>query len=299
MNEIKLDFSIGDLENLSGIKAHTIRIWEKRYGILEPARKDSKSRLYTNQELQKVLNIASLIQHGYKISKIAVLSNEEISELVKNLEIDPKNPNVVLQQFKTAMMTYNEELFWNTYKTLKTEIDVSTIFTDYIFILLQQTGFLWQTQEILPSHEHFVSNIIRMILINETCNLNQPQINQKFTYILFTPLGEIHELALLFIQFQLKKLGLNSIYLGTNVPINTLQSVNKQYNNCIYILHNTVLPNIKITDLILQLQLHQPDINIWISGKYDLKADKKHDQKFIKHFDSLVNFHKLLKKNSA
>lgn len=295
MSEIKLDFSIGDLENLSGIKAHTIRIWEKRYGILEPARKDSKSRLYTNQELQKILNIASLIQHGYKISKIAVLSNQEIFELVKNLEIDPKNHNVVLNQFKTAMMTYNEELFWNTYNTLKTQVDVTTIFTDYIFILLQQTGFLWQTHEILPSHEHFVSNIIRMILINETCLLPFKVNKSQDTFILFTPLGEIHELTLLFLQYQLKKLQLNCIYLGANVPINTLKTVKKQYTNVIYILHNTILPTSKISDLLDQLQQEDIETKIWISGKFDLTSHKKH----IKHFDTLAAFHKLIKKNSV
>ena len=288
MNLIKTTFTIGELESLTGIKAHTIRIWEKRYTILEPLRKETNSRLYTNTDLQKLLNISILIQNGYKISKIATFSVDEIDLLVTNLKISATNSDAILHQFRIAMTTYNETAFINVYKHLRQTKSVRQIFQEFLLKLLEDTGVLWQANQILPSHEHFISNVIRMIFIAETFQINEPT-NQKKVFVLFTPLHEIHELALLFLQHEIKQKGYLCIYLGTHVPLNTLQSVQKQYKNLIYLTYTTIQPtniNDFITDLSTEIDLENN--KIWIAGrKVDTALKPKNSQ--ISLFNSIEN----------
>lgn len=300
MSEIKLAFSIGELENLTGIKAATIRIWEKRYGLLTPARKDSNLRLYSTLELQKLLNIAVLIQHGYKISKIAQFSDSELVALVASLELDVHNHNQVLQQFKRAMMTYDEALFFSTYEKVSWSNSFTVVFQRYFIVLLEQIGVLWHTQQILPSHEHFVSNLIRTILIQHTYRLPVTSDSQSTVFVLFTPLGEIHELALLYLQYEIKQRGLRCIYLGANVPIDTLYSIKKQYQNSVFLMYNTVLAPVKALEYLSELaQIVSSAANgIWFAGKMDLSLLQSHTSDQLLYFNSMESIMNQLDKEA-
>jgi DNA-binding transcriptional MerR regulator len=151
INNIKTVFSIKDLENLSGIKAHTIRIWEKRYNILEPMRTDTNIRLYNLTSLQKLLNITLLHEYGYKISKIATFPEEKIPQLVREIISMKNSQNYAINSFKMAMMNFDQELFFNTFDWLISEKSFQQVFKEHFLPLLKELGLLWQSQTISPA----------------------------------------------------------------------------------------------------------------------------------------------------
>jgi len=165
MNNVKTKFSIKDLENLSGIKAHTIRIWEKRYNLFQPNRTDTNIRYYSLASLQKLLNISYLNRNGYKVSKIAKLKTEEIPALVKEIaqENDANNHSVNL--FKMAMLNFDQTLFYNTFNDLEKENSFHDIFYNTLVPLLDEIGLLWQTDTITPAHEHFIVELIKQKIL--------------------------------------------------------------------------------------------------------------------------------------
>ena len=178
MNNIKNVFSIKDLENLSGIKAHTIRIWEKRYQVLEPMRTDTNIRLYDLVSLQKLLNITFLHEYGYKISKIATYSENEIQTLVKQIISSKNSKNHAINAFKMAMMNFDQQLFFNTYNWLAEEKSFKEIFHQVFIPLLDEIGLLWQTDTISPAHEHFISYLLRQKIILNSWAANQTHRNK-------------------------------------------------------------------------------------------------------------------------
>src|SRR5690606_14175046 len=197
MNIVKDNFSIKDLENLSGIKAHTIRIWEKRYKLLNPNRTDTNIRYYSLASLQKLLNIVLLCNNGYKISKIAQLSEEEIPFLVKQIGSEGSINNESLNSFKLAMINFDQGLFAQTYNTLITTKTFREIFYDVFIPLLTELGLLWQTDTITPAHEHFITGLIKQKVIANTENLAFKDINERSkVFVLFLPENEIHEIGL-------------------------------------------------------------------------------------------------------
>ena len=168
MNNVKNVFSIKDLENLSGIKAHTIRIWEKRYNVLEPMRSDTNIRSYDIKNLQKLLNIVLLHNYGYKISKIGSLTQEQINKLANDIISEKSAKNHAISTFKMAMMNFDQSLFFNTYNQLLNEKSFREVFYTVFIPLMQEIGFLWQTETISPAHEHFISYLIKQKLLINT-----------------------------------------------------------------------------------------------------------------------------------
>ncbi|MGB8705352.1 MAG: MerR family transcriptional regulator, partial [Gillisia sp.] len=203
MEHIKQNFSIKDLEHLSGIKAHTIRIWEKRYNILQPDRTDTNIRTYDISNLQKILNITFLNGHGYKISRIAKLSDEEIAIMVKEVAATASEENRAINSFKVAMINFDEALFNKTYKSLQKKKTFRSIFHDVFLPLLTEIGLLWQTDTINPVHEHFLVGLIKQKLY---CNIAQLEDENKHyskdLYVLFLPENEIHDLGILFLNYE-------------------------------------------------------------------------------------------------
>ena len=165
MNNVKNVFSIKDLENLSGIKAHTIRIWEKRYNVLEPMRSDTNIRSYDIKNLQKLLNIVLLHNFGYKISKIATLDQAQINKLSSDIISEKSAKNHAISSFKMAMMNFDQSLFFNTYNQLLNEKTFQEVFYTVFIPLMNELGFLWQTETISPSHEHFITYLIKQKLL--------------------------------------------------------------------------------------------------------------------------------------
>ena len=244
MNSTEHDFSIKDLENLSGVKAHTIRIWEKRYNLLKPKRSKTNIRHYDLNNLQKLLNISFLNSNGFKISKIAALDETELAPKTRELAFMGKNDSQAIVAFKLAMLNFDQILFYNTYNSLLEEKSFRTIFYEVFIPLLFDLGMLWQTNTISPSHEHFLTvHIKQKILVHiERLQSTDPRPSTK-TVVLFLPENETHDLGLLFINYEILSLGYHTIFLGENIPLNNLKYINKLYDDIIYISYFTIKPS--------------------------------------------------------
>lgn len=243
MNNVKNFFSIRDLENLSGIKAHTIRIWEKRYELFTPERTATNIRTYNLRNLQKLLNIVLLYQNGHKISKIAKIPESEIPVLVRSIVAQNSEKNHAINAFKLSMINFDQTLFFNTYNSLLAERSFREIFLEVFIPLLNELGLLWQTDTISPSHEHFITNLIKQkIYINtEKLQIIEPTQTDK-VFALFLPENEIHELGLLFLNYEINLKGYKSIYLGQTMPIEDLVDIIKYYPNLHFVSYFTVSP---------------------------------------------------------
>jgi DNA-binding transcriptional MerR regulator len=239
---IKTIFSIKDLENLSGIKAHTIRIWEKRYRMFSPERTDTNIRYYDLEDLTKLLNINVLQDNGKKISHIAELSSSEMQFLVRELSIKKKDPYSALQNFKLSMLQFDQKQFENTYNQLLTEYSFRDIFYNVFLVLLEEIGILWQTASITPAHEHFISTLIQQKILYNIEKVQNSKIESDKVFVLFLPQNELHELGLLYVHFELLLKGYKSIYLGAGVPTESLWDLRKNFSNILYVSYFTVDP---------------------------------------------------------
>lgn len=246
MNNIKVSFSIKDLENLTGIKAHTIRIWEKRYNLLQPNRSDTNIRNYSLGSLQKLLNISFLNKNGHKISKIAQLDEEEIPVKVRELASRAKVEDHAINAFKLSMLNFDQVLFYNTYNNLIENKTFSNIFYTIFVPLLEELGLLWQTNTITPAHEHFLSvHIKQKILLNiERLQSLEPKPSSK-TFILYLPDNEVHDIGLLFTNYKLRSKGYHTIFLGESVPMDSLVSVLEFFDEITFISYFTVYPELE------------------------------------------------------
>jgi len=243
MNNIKNEFSIKDLENLSGIKAHTIRIWEKRYNLLQPNRTDTNIRNYDLENLQKLLNVSFLNSNGYKISKISKLSERDIGNHVNEIALKKNLENHALNSFKVAMLNFDQAHFYKIYNKLREEKTFKEIVYEVFMPFLAELGTLWQTDTISIAHEHFVSTLIKQkILLNIEKIQNQQESKKSKTFVLYLPMNEIHDIGLLFTQYEIVSRGYHCIYLGPSVPIESLSSLLNYYNDINFISYFTVKP---------------------------------------------------------
>lgn len=219
-------YSIKELEQLSGIKAHTIRIWEKRHKIIEPARTATNIRYYSDLDLKKIINVSLLNTYGIKISKIADMSLDDMNKKVLEISQLQNDKGVHIDQMVIAMIDMEEELFEKILNNLILRFGFEQTITEIIYPFLEKIGILWQTQNITPAHEHFISNLIRQKIIVAIDGLPIPPKTQK-KILIFLPEGEMHELGLLFYHFLIRKAGYRTYYLGQNVPHEDLISVYK------------------------------------------------------------------------
>lgn len=298
MNNIKSSFSIKDLENLSGIKAHTIRIWEKRYDVLQPMRTDTNIRLYDLSSLQKLLNITLLHDYGYKISKISKLPNEKINSLVREIVSEKSAKNHAISSFKLAMMNFDQTLFFTTYDQLLSEKSFREVFYEVFIPLITEVGFLWQAETISPAHEHFISYLIKQkILINTEKLQIQPTTRDDKTFVLYLPDNEIHELGLMYLNYEILLNGYKTIYLGESVPISSLLDVKKYFDNIVYVCYATVEPNrAEINDYIVELKskLLEDETELWLLGRMTEHINPKNLSNKVQIFNSIDAFSKKL-----
>ena len=226
MDRVKSNFSIKNLEHLSGIKAHTIRIWEKRYNLFEPERTDTNIRLYNLENLQKLLNVTLLYNNGYKISKIALLSPQEINENVHKLTINKNADDWSIGLFKLAMINFDQRLFTKTFNDLLEQFSFSEIFKNVFIPLMNKLGVLWLTNSISPSHEHFITSLVKQ-KIHAMCEDLQQKSTRRTDrrFVLFLPDNEIHELGLLYLQYEVLNNGFQCVFLGQSVPIESLSNL--------------------------------------------------------------------------
>jgi len=242
LNNIKQDFTIRDLENISGIKAHTIRIWEKRYNLLEPKRTKSNIRFYTSSDLTKLLNIVLLNNNDFKISKIAEMSDEEIILQSRELAFNTAINDEAINAFKLSMFQFDKVLFNNSYNTLLHKKTFRDIFKDVFIPFLDHIGLLWQTETLLPAHEHFISNLISQKIQSNTEKLQYSINDTNKTYVLFLPENEIHELGLLYLNYELVLRGFQTIYLGQSLPLNNLNYFLESEREICFITSLTIQP---------------------------------------------------------
>ena len=280
MNNVKSTFSIKDLENLSGIKAHTIRIWEKRYNLFQPNRTDTNIRCYDIENLQKLLNVTFLYNNGYKISKISQLGEDKIPSVVRNLVSEQSDNGHVLNSFKMSMMNFDQALFFKTYNALLKEKSFREIFDEEFIPFLNEVGLLWQTDTIKPSHEHFICALIKQkILVNtEKLQFSTPTNNSK-TFVLYLPDNEIHELGLMFLNYEVLSKGYQAIFLGQSIPIFSLKDLIRLYDNIVFISYFTVQPDKENIMPYLKdfhdLLLKNTTSELWISGKMLQEINQK------------------------
>jgi methanogenic corrinoid protein MtbC1 len=280
MNNVKSIFSIKDLENISGIKAHTIRIWEKRYNVLVPMRTDTNIRFYDLANLQKLLNIALLHNHGYKISRISKFSDEIIPEIVREIITGKSVKNHAISAFKIAMINYDQTLFFKTYNDLLSEKTFREVFYEVFIPLMNEIGLLWQSDTITPAQEHFITFLIKQkLLVNtEKLQILNPTNNDK-VFVLFLPSNEIHELGLMYLNYEILFHGYKTIYLGESVPLSSLVTIKNNYDSIVFISYMTVQPNKdEINNYIKKINsdlLNDKNTEVWLLGRMVEYIDNK------------------------
>jgi DNA-binding transcriptional MerR regulator len=223
-------YSIKDIEQLSGIKAHTLRIWEQRYNFIRPKRTDTNIRYYDDEDLKLVLNIALLKDNGHKISRICDMQGDEMQlEVMKLMERKLGFPEQI-QGLTLAMLEIDEDRFEKILSTNILQIGFERTMMNLIYPFFQKIGILWQTGSISPAQEHFISNLIRQKIIVAIDGQVVSTSNYNKKYLLYLPEDEMHEISLLFSSYLIKSRNNKVIYLGQNVPLNDLIDIYKDHN---------------------------------------------------------------------
>ncbi len=215
-------YSIKEAETLSGIKAHTLRIWEQRYDFLKPKRTDTKIRYYTDEQLRLILNIGTLNRNGMKISKIAELNEAELNEAVLKIQTTTSEPDNFLDSLIQSMINFDERRFEKTLSSAIIKLGFEETFVKLIFPFMLRTGVLWATGAVSVAQEHFISNLIRRKLKVAIDNQYPEHTKTSKKFLLFLPEGETHELLLLFTEYVLRKHNNHVIYLGAALPFEEL-----------------------------------------------------------------------------
>lgn len=222
-------FSIKDLEELSGIKAHTIRIWEQRYEIIKPNRTETNIRFYDDEALKLILNVALLNNNGFKISKIAQMNDGEIQREVLNITEKHSNFSDQIHALTIAMIDLDQPRFDKILSSNALIIGFEDTMLKIIYPFLAKIGILWQTGAINPAQEHFILNLIRQKLIVAIDGQYELPAPDATKYLLFLPEGELHEVSLLLSDLIIRARKNKSIYLGQSLPLEDLIAVAEQY----------------------------------------------------------------------
>ncbi len=262
-------YSIKDLADLSGIKAHTIRAWEKRYGILEPWRTETNIRYYDDKQLRRVLNISTMLENGSRISSIAQMDDETINERIQQLLEHPLSGHdgalTVIHQMISAGSAFDEALFEKAFSTALLKYGIEDAYKMVFYPLLYRIGLMWQAKKIFPAQEHFLSNLLKQKFFSSIDAL-PPVRESEDRWGLFLPEDEDHELGLLMSYYMLKKRGKQAIYFGQNVPYQTLISAIEQ-NELTHLHFFLVRKRLASNNqaLIDQMAEDLPDINCFVT----------------------------------
>jgi MerR family transcriptional regulator, light-induced transcriptional regulator len=218
------EFTIKDLERLSGVKAHTLRVWERRYRIIEPSRTDTNRRRYTGSDLRRLINISILLRNGFKISKVASLTDKEANEKAATLiaaseQSTPAIDSLVLAMFDLNTAAINEIIMRSVING-----GLEDCMEELIFPFMNRIGAMWQTGTVDPGYEHFMTGIFRNRIISAIDSLPSAGINQRRA-LLFLPENELHDLPLLYFAWIAKKMGFEIMYLGQMTPLASVTKV--------------------------------------------------------------------------
>ncbi|MBL7786349.1 MAG: MerR family transcriptional regulator [Chitinophagales bacterium] len=218
-------YSIKDIELLSGIKAHTLRIWEQRYDIFRPKRTQTNIRLYDDEDLRLILNVSILLQNGYRIGRIARLEQREICSHIAKLLLHDNETNTQILGLITAMLNLDEVNFENIVEQNIQKIGIEKTMFTMVYPFLERIGIMWALGSINPAQEHFISNLVRQKIIAAIDNLKEYVCANTPKYLLYLPEGEWHEISLLLLCYMIKSRNNKVVYLGANVPTSAMISV--------------------------------------------------------------------------
>ncbi|MDB9883290.1 MerR family transcriptional regulator [Bacteroidia bacterium] len=267
----KTSFTIKDLENLSGIKAHTIRIWEKRHKIFNPERTTTNIRHYDLTDLKKILNISLLHKLDYKISFINNLTDEQINNIVSDSASEIVQKQHKVDELMLAAITFNSDVFDDTFREMAEIYSFREIFLEVFLKLLEYIGISWQSSKITPSHEHFISNCIRQKVFSEIEKLpTAANTKSDEVLVLFLPENEIHELSLLYLHYEYLSRGYRSVFLGQSTPLESLLSLQSVYSKITFITKITIQPTAEKLEGYLtefeELLLKENKNQLWVTG---------------------------------
>ncbi|MBV2245823.1 MAG: MerR family transcriptional regulator [Lentimicrobium sp.] len=260
-------YSIKDLEKLTGIKAHTIRIWEKRYGLISPERTSTNIRFYSDRDLRKLLNVSILNRNGLKISNIVTMDADEIHERIMDISEAAYDSNNQIEHLILAMIEFDELRFEKVLSSTIIKMGFDETVTKVLYPFFDKVGVLWQVGTIYPAQEHFVSYLIRQKL-SIAIDAQSLQTNHEAkTFLMWLPSNEWHELGLLFYNYLIRKNGFKSIYLGQSVPFEDIQAVvQKQNIDYFFTSVTTPLPQKKYEEFVEQIAHTFPNKTIFVSG---------------------------------
>ncbi len=274
-------FSISELAQYSGIKSHTIRIWEKRYKALKPDRSLGNTRHYDSRQLKRLLNISALLDSDYRVSELCSMSDENLSSLNQKI-LQAKTPatsEYFISQLIAAALTYDEPQFVNIFSHCLLRYGMRDTYTQVLYPTLNRIGLMWLTDSLPTANEHFISNLIRQKLFTAIDSL-PPAKSDSPGWILFLPENEFHELGLLLANYLIRLSGQRVIYLGGNVPESSVRTAVKELNpeNILlsFVHHDLVINIQKYLD---RLRKDLPVNKIYVAANpelfYQLKAGKK------------------------
>jgi DNA-binding transcriptional MerR regulator len=260
-------YSIKDLERISGVKAHTIRIWEKRYGIVEPKRTESNIRFYCDTDVKKLMNVSILLHHGYKISKLACLDAVDLSRKVLEVTMISNAQDSQIENLVVAMIEMDESKFEKILNmSIMKEGFENTVFK-VLYPFFERIGILWQAGSINPSHEHFISNLVKQKIYVAIDSVPVPSGNETKKFLLFLPEWELHDLGLLVYDYLIKSRGFKVIYLGQNVPEDDVCSVTDFLQPDYFLIaFSNAVEKENLEAYVLRMAARYPGKKIYITG---------------------------------
>ncbi|MCE7065890.1 MerR family transcriptional regulator [Dyadobacter sp. CY326] len=290
-------YSIKDLERISNTKAHTIRMWEQRYGILEPERTETNIRFYNDEHVKKLLNVCTLLERGMKISHIGKLSKSEIAAEIEKVINESFSGDAyvdaVISQALIAITTYNVSQFNALFADSVKRLTLKNTYIRILYPLLVRTGLMWVKDDLLPSQEHFLSNLIRQKLFAAIDALPLP-VKAEQKWILFLGEEEDHEIGLLFAYYMIRQLGKDVVYLGSRVPYNDLSGVITQCKPThLYSFFVRNQPDSQTESFLANLAADFPEVQKFISSG-DQKTKAIAMKKGVKIIESIENLTEIL-----
>lgn len=272
--ETMVKYSIKDLEKLTGIKAHTIRIWEKRYGLISPERTSTNIRFYSDTDLRRLLNVSILNRNGHKISNIVTMDNEEINDRIVDISDAAYDSSNQIEQLILSMIDFDELRFEKVLSSTIIKMGFDETVTKVLYPFFDKVGVLWQIGTIYPAQEHFVSYLIRQKLSIAIDGQSLQTRQDAKTFLMWLPSNEWHELGLLFYNYIIRKNGFKVIYLGQSVPFEDLQAVTqKQPIDYFFTSFTTPLPQRQYGEFVEQIAQKFPNKSIFISGYQVMEND--------------------------
>lgn len=288
-------YSIKDLEQITGIKAHTIRIWEKRYGIVQPERTKTNIRTYSDEDLKRLLNISMLNASGIKISILAEMDVIDLEANVLKLSKVNKLEDTSIEKLILATLNFDEDLFESTLSRCVIEKGMEETTAQILFPFFNRVGVLWQIGSISPAQEHFISNLIRQKLFTAIDSVSGFKKEGAPKIIFYLREKELHEIGILFYTYIAKKNGMQTLYLGQDLPFQELDKVIKDYQpQSIFTSFITPINAKELNQYLQMLKDSFKKIDLFITGM-QLQQKEVNVPKGIKVITSMDDFKKVIK----